>query len=54
MIIEYRNATEGITPDMLEKLKGIPCIDLTCDPALPPFYSRVDMQPSARMFIRDY
>ena len=39
---------------MLEKLKGIPAIDLTCDPALQSFYSKFGMVPSTCMIIRDY
>ena len=39
---------------ILEKLQDVPCIDLTCDPALQPFYSRFGMQPSVGMVVRDY
>lgn len=39
---------------ILDKLKGIPCIDLTCDPGLQPFYAKFGMLPSVGMVIRDY
>jgi GNAT superfamily N-acetyltransferase len=39
---------------MLEKLRGIPAIDLTCDRELQRFYARFGMQPSTGMIIRDY
>jgi len=39
---------------MLEKLKGIPAIDLTCDAELQKFYSKFDMTSSVGMIIRNY
>jgi len=39
---------------MLEKLKDIPGIDLTCDSEMQKFYSKFDMIPSAGMIIRKY
>ena len=39
---------------MLKKLRGIPAIDLTCDPSLQDFYARLGMVPSVGMVIRDY
>ncbi len=39
---------------MLEKLKGIPAIDLMCDPELQKFYTKFGMTPSTGMVIRDY
>jgi GNAT superfamily N-acetyltransferase len=53
---EYQNQGIGteLMKRILEKLRGIPCIDLTCYPALQPFYSRFGMQPSVGMVIRDY
>ena len=39
---------------MLDTLRHFPCIDLTCDGQLQPFYERCDMQPSVGMIIRDY
>ena len=37
---------------LLEKLRPIPCVDLTCDPQLQPFYARLEMTPSIGMIIR--
>lgn len=39
---------------LLEKLDGIPAIDLTCDPERQSFYARLGMQPSVGMVIRTY
>jgi ribosomal protein S18 acetylase RimI-like enzyme len=39
---------------ILDRLQGIPCIDLTCDPGLQRFYARFGMRPSVGMVIRDY
>jgi ribosomal protein S18 acetylase RimI-like enzyme len=39
---------------MLEKLRGIPAIDLTCDAHMQLFYKRFGMIPSVGMLIRDY
>ena len=39
---------------ILTKLKGIPAIDVTCDPHLQTFYARFGMQPLVGMVIRDY
>ncbi|MBN1352795.1 GNAT family N-acetyltransferase [candidate division KSB1 bacterium] len=52
----YRRRGIGSTlvSRMLEKLKGIPAIDLTCDPVLQRFYSKFGMVPSVGMIIRDY
>ncbi len=52
----YRKQAIGSTlaSRMLEKLKGIPAIDLTCDPALQGFYSKLGMVPSVGMIIRHY
>ena len=53
---DYRGQGIGSTlvSKMLEKLKGIPCIDLTCDPHLQAFYKRSGMITSVGMVIRDY
>lgn len=53
---EYQHQGIGteLVSRMLQKLKGIPCIDLTCDPAMQKFYARFGMAPSAGMVIRDY
>lgn len=39
---------------MLEKLRGIPAIDLSCDPEMQKFYKKFGMIPSTGMLIRDY
>ena len=39
---------------MLEKLGGIPAIDLTCDAHMQRFYKRFGMIPSVGMVIRKY
>jgi ribosomal protein S18 acetylase RimI-like enzyme len=39
---------------MLDKLKEIPSVDLTCDPELQGFYKRFGMMPSVGMIIRNY
>jgi ribosomal protein S18 acetylase RimI-like enzyme len=38
---------------MLEKLRHLYMIDLTCDPALQPFYERFGMKPFTGMIIRN-
>ena len=37
---------------LLDRLGPIPCIDLTCDPELQPFYERFGMQRSVGMIVR--
>jgi predicted GNAT family N-acyltransferase len=44
----------ALVSKMLEKLNGIPAIDLTCDAELQKFYSRFGMIPSVGMVIRNY
>jgi ribosomal protein S18 acetylase RimI-like enzyme len=39
---------------MLAKLKGIPAVDLTCDPEMQKFYTKFGMTPSVGMIIRNY
>jgi ribosomal protein S18 acetylase RimI-like enzyme len=39
---------------MLERLKHIPAIDLTCNPELQTFYGRLGMRPSVGMIVRTY
>jgi ribosomal protein S18 acetylase RimI-like enzyme len=53
---EYRGRGIGseLVTRMLEKLKGLPCVDLTCDPDVQKFYERFGMIPSVGMVIRDY
>lgn len=52
----YRGKGIGsaLMSEMLKKLRGIPAIDLTCDPSLQAFYARLGMVPSVGMVIRDY
>lgn len=50
----HRGIGTALVTRMLEKLKGIPAIDLTCDPELQRFYTRFGMTPSVGMAIRDY
>ena len=53
---EYRQRGIGssLLSRMLDKLKGIPAIDLTCDSTLQKFYSKFRMVPSVGMIIRKY
>lgn len=53
---EYQKQGIGsaLVSRMLEKLKGIPAIDLTCDPGMQEFYSKLGMIPSTGMIIRNY
>jgi GNAT superfamily N-acetyltransferase len=37
---------------LLRALESIPCVDLTCDPSLQPFYARLGMLPSVGMVLR--
>ncbi|HUW81340.1 MAG TPA: GNAT family N-acetyltransferase [Phycisphaerae bacterium] len=50
----HRGIGAALVTRMLEKLKGIPAIDLTCDPEVQRFYTRFGMTPSVGMVIRDY
>lgn len=52
---EYRGRGIGteLVRRMLEKLAPIPCVDLTCDPEVQPFYARVGMVPSVGMIVRE-
>ncbi len=56
VVPDYRNRGIGsaLVTRMLEKLKGIPAIDLTCHPELQKFYSRFGMIPSVGMIMRSY
>ncbi|MEA3356675.1 MAG: GNAT family N-acetyltransferase [Candidatus Bipolaricaulota bacterium] len=53
---DYRKQGIGseLTSRMLKKLKGIPAVDLTCDPDMQKVYSKFGMKPSVGMIIRDY
>ena len=52
---EYQKQGIGsaLVSKMSEKLKGIPAIDLMCDPEIQKFYTRFGMIPSTGMVIRD-
>ena len=50
----HRGIGSQLMSRMLNKLSGIPAIDVTCDGELQRFYSRFGMQPSVGMVIRDY
>ncbi len=53
---EYRSKGIGtqLVQRMLRTLQGYPCIDLTCDENVQPFYERCGMLRSRGMVIRDY
>ena len=52
----YRRRGIGseLTRRMLQNLKCLYAVDLTCDHALRPFYERFGMQPSTGMMLRNY
>ena len=50
----HRGIGTALVTRVLARLKGIPAIDLTCDPELQRFYTRFGMTPSVGMIIRDY
>jgi len=39
---------------LLARLRHLYMIDLTCDPAVQPFYERLGMRPSTGMLVRNY
>lgn len=53
---DYRNQGIGQTlvMKMLEELQHCPCIDLTCDPEVQPFYEKCGMQRSTGMVLRNF
>ncbi|MBM4079513.1 MAG: GNAT family N-acetyltransferase [Planctomycetes bacterium] len=53
---EYRRKGIGreLVRRMLHELRNFPCIDLTCDPALQPFYEKCGMRRSVGMVVRNY
>ncbi|MCL0065492.1 GNAT family N-acetyltransferase [Dehalococcoidia bacterium] len=53
---DYRNRGIGkeLASRMLAELKGIPAIDIICDPELQSFYRQFGMVPSVGAAIRDY
>jgi len=52
----YRNRGIGseLVTRMLKTLEDYPCIDLSCDAELQPFYAKLGLSPSVGMIIRDY
>ena len=51
---QHRGIGGELLRRMLEILADYPCIDLTCDSQLQPFYERHGMARSVGMIIRDY
>jgi len=53
---EYRGRGIGreLVRRMLRELRDYPCIDLTCDSELQPFYEKCRMQRSVGMVVRDH
>lgn len=53
---EYQNQDIGtkLMESMFELLKNIPCIDLTCDKELQPYYDKLGMIKSRGMVLRKY
>ncbi len=39
---------------VFEELRNFPCVDLTCEAELQPFYEKCGMQESCSMIVRDY
>lgn len=56
VLSDYRGQKIGsnLMLRMLKKLKGIPAIDVICDPELQKFYSKFGMKCATGMIIRDY
>ena len=52
---EYQGQGIGreLVERMLDALRDYPCVDLTCDPELQPFYKRLGLCTSTGMIIRD-
>lgn len=44
----------ALVKQMLEKLRSIYMIDLTCDTDVQPFYARLGMRPYTAMLLRNY
>ncbi len=53
---EHRSQGLGreLVERMLEKLRGFYMIDVSCDPELEPFYTRLGFTPARAMLRRDY
>jgi len=56
VLVAYRRQGIGreLVMRMLQALRDYRCIDLTCDPALQPFYETCGMLKSVGMAVRDY
>jgi ribosomal protein S18 acetylase RimI-like enzyme len=51
----YRGQGIGrnLVAEMLHRLREYPCIDLTCDPQLQPFYEKLGLMRSTGMILRE-
>ena len=47
-----RNIGTELMQRLLARLESIPCVDLTCDPEVQPFYRRLGMSTSVGMILR--
>jgi len=56
VIAAYRGQGIGreLVTRMLQLLCDYPCIDLTCDPTLQPFYEKLGLLRSTGMVVREY
>ena len=56
VLADYRGQGIGreLVKRLLQELEDYPCIDLTCDPELQPFYEKCGMKRSVGMIIREY
>ena len=52
----YRGRSIGqeLARRMLEKLRGFYMVDLTCDPEMEPFYTKLGMRRATAMIVRNY
>lgn len=51
---QHRGIGTELVHRMLDLVKNYPCVDLTCDLELQPFYERLGMLRSVGMVIRNY
>jgi ribosomal protein S18 acetylase RimI-like enzyme len=56
VVPEHRKQEIGreLVRRMLDELKGYPCIDLSCEPEMQPFYEKCGMRRSVGMMIREH
>jgi GNAT superfamily N-acetyltransferase len=56
VVAAYRGQGIGkeLVTRMLQRLRDYPCIDLTCDPGLQPFYEKWGLLKSTGMVVREY